>query len=165
MSRTLRELTDDFDTLRELGEAVGDEASEEFSASLASAFAELEGDVSRKMDGCACIIAEWKAEADLFAAEITRMQARKKTILGNIDRLKERMLDALKGAAIQKTKGLYCVSQRKPSASVVIDDVELLPLEFVKVTKTADKTAIKKAWPSAPMDGAHIELKEGLGIR
>ena len=66
------------------------------------------------------------------------------------------------------TSGFFTFSTRKSSSVEVFCDANDLPKEFksVKVTETADKTAIKKALQSGEqIDGCAIIEKYNLSIK
>lgn len=77
--------------------------------------------------------------------EIKRLEALKKRNNNLVDRLKDRLLEAVKLFG-EFEVGFNKFSTRK-SSSVYVEDVNSLPSEFktVKVTEAADKKAIKDA--------------------
>ena len=80
-------------------------------------------------------------------AEIERLKAIKERNVKNVDSIKNHILNFMKTNNIDKIQtGLATFSTRK-SKSTQIDNIELIPSEFVTVKQTfqPDKTAIKKA--------------------
>lgn len=75
--------------------------------------------------------------------EIKRLQALKKQNNNVIDRLKNSLVSAIELYG-DFTIGTNTFSLRK-SERVEVEDVNLLPKEYIKVTEQADKIAIKKA--------------------
>lgn len=100
----------------------------------------------------------------LIDAEIKRLQAMKKSNSNIINRLKDNLLNAVKIFG-SFNSGLHKFGTRK-SSSVEVEDVNLLPNEFktIKITETANKTAIKEALKA----GKEIEgcqIKEHLNLK
>jgi len=99
--------------------------------------------------------------------EIKRLQALKKQKEKSVDVLKSYLLQAVENFGVF-TSGFFTFSTRKSSSVEVFCDVNDLPKEFksVKVTETADKTAIKKAIQSGEeIKGCAIVDKYNLAIK
>ena len=104
---------------------------------------------------------------DAIEAEIKRLQALKKQKEKSVDILKSYLLQAVENFGTF-TSGFFTFSTRKSSSVEVVCDVNDLPkeLKVIKVTETADKTAIKKALQSgAQIDGCAIIEKYNLSIK
>ena len=120
-----------------------------------------------KVEGYCQIIKQFKADSDMFAEEIRRLQARKKTAENSIERLKNALLDFMKTSGNEKIKaGTFSLSVRQ-SKSVNVTDVSLLPQEFIipqepKVDKKGIGEALKNG---VEIPGADYEIKEGVNIR
>jgi len=100
--------------------------------------------------------------------EIKRLQALKKRNNNIVTRLKDNLLNAV------KTFGVYEIGMQKfgtrRSESVEIDtdaNINLFPEEFktVKITESANKTALKKALKSGiEIEGVTLKVNENLKI-
>lgn len=104
---------------------------------------------------------------DAIEAEIKRLQALKKQKEKSVDILKSYLLQAVENFGTF-TSGFFTFSTRKSSSVEVVCDVNDLPkeLKVIKVTETADKTAIKKALQSGEqIDGCAIIEKYNLSIK
>jgi len=104
-----------------------------------------EEQLQTKSIGYVAVIRQREALNELVSNEIKRLQAIKKRNDTLIDNLENRLLDAVKTFGNFES-GLTKFGTRK-SESIEVEDVNLLPTEFktIKVTETADKTALKKA--------------------
>ena len=104
-----------------------------------------EEQLQSKSIGYVAVIRQREALNELVSNEIKRLQAIKKRNDTLIDNLENRLLDAVKTFGNFES-GLTKFGTRK-SESIEVEDVNLLPTEFktIKVTETADKTALKKA--------------------
>ena len=80
-------------------------------------------------------------------AEIERLQALKKRNSSNIDKVKSNILWFMQQNNVETIKTDLATFSKRKSESTDIENIELIPQEFitVKQTFTPDKTAIKKA--------------------
>jgi hypothetical protein len=100
-----------------------------------------------------------------IADQIDRLTKRKQAITNKKNRLREYLITVCNGEKFKTP--LVGVSFRE-SKSVVVDDVDKLPAEFVQLVteKKVDKTALKKAFDEwTVIDGAHIERKTAVTVR
>lgn len=105
----------------------------------------LEMERDRKVANVACLIKNEKALADAIKAEKQALEKRQKALENNVERLKGFLLYVLGGTKFENDR---CKVSYMTRDKVEIDegtDVNALPLEFVKVTKDFNKTAIKDA--------------------
>lgn len=126
------------------------------------------GEFNEKADGYAKVIAQLKADAESVGTEIKRLQERKEKLLGNADRIKKHLLDAM--VATNNTKfstTLFNFSVHNNPPKVVIDDEALIPTEYkkVKTIEEVDKTALKEFLKSNSCLYAHLEQGQSLTIK
>ena len=113
------------------------------------------------------VIKSQEAYLSAIDNEIKRLQALKKQKEKAVDVLKSYLLQAVENFGTF-TSGFFTFSTRKSSSVEVFCDVNDLPkeLKVIKVTETADKTAIKKALQSGEqIDGCAIIEKHNLQIK
>lgn len=87
-------------------------------------------------------------DVDGIDKELKRLQAMKKAITGNQERLKEYLRYNMEVTGISKIKhALFSITLGKPTVTVEIVDIDFLPDNFVstEVVMKADKKAILKA--------------------
>jgi DNA repair exonuclease SbcCD ATPase subunit len=128
-------------------------------------FDRLEGKRNEKLLNMAVWHKDLKGQAEAFDKEIKRLQGRFKALNNKAERIKEYIdYNLQEGEKLSDTRAV--LSYRK-STQVVIDVlVEDLPPEFVKFTRSADKTAMKEAIQSKEgCHCAHIETKFNLQIK
>lgn len=124
-------------------------------------------DLLIKSENYVHVIKSQEVYIDAIDQEIKRLQALKKQKEKAVDTLKSYLLEAVENFG-SFTSGFFTFSTRKSSSVEVFCDVNNLPKEFksVKVTETADKTAIKKALQSGEqIDGCAIIEKHNLAIK
>lgn len=124
-------------------------------------------DLLVKSENYVHVIKSQEVYIDAIDQEIKRLQALKKQKEKAVDTLKSYLLEAVENFG-SFTSGFFTFSTRKSSSVEVFCDVNNLPKEFksVKVTETADKTAIKKALQSGEqIDGCAIIEKHNLAIK
>lgn len=141
---TLYELKGDYLRLLEMAE--DPDTDEEV---LADTLESLDYEIEEKADAYVAVIGELNADVEKIDAEIKRLTARKKTISGNADRIKQNLQDTMTAIGKKKIKtALHTISVVKNGGKVplVIDsiDIEELPDIFVNVEKSINKNIIRE---------------------
>ena len=156
---TLYEMTKDVAEL--YGLLQNDEIDEQ---TFADTFEAMSAD---KIEGYCQIIRQLSADEEMFKAEIDRLSKRKKVCENAQARLKERMVDYLTAANIDRINtGTFLVSVAS-TPSVNITDAEKIPAEYRiaqpdKIDKCAIKTALRT---DISVPGAEIIFTKGVRIR
>ncbi|EMW1017654.1 siphovirus Gp157 family protein [Serratia marcescens] len=123
----------------------------------------LEGMVGDKLDATMTVVRGFEGQASVCDAESKRLAARKKSWDNQAGLLRKYILECLltSGSDTIKTD-LNTFTARKGSPSLVIDDEELLPDDYVEsfteVVNRVKKDELKKAiLDGTEIKGAHIE--------
>lgn len=130
----------------------------------------VQGTFVEKADGYGKVIRQLTAEAESIDQEIKRLQARKKRILTNIDRMKSHLQNAMEVTGLRKFQAvLFSFAIRACPPKVVIDEVfiENIPDEYLVYDQpTIDKLKIKEDLKAGKDLGglAHLEAAEVLSI-
>lgn len=103
-----------------------------------------------KLEGCAVVYKELKADAEALANEIKTLQERKARLVKKQDWLADYMAMALNGEKLKTPK--CTISYRKSESVELISNIEEVPSEYCKTKVELDKTAVKKA------------IKEGIEV-
>lgn len=103
-----------------------------------------------KLEGCAVVYKELKADAEALATEIKTLQERKNRILKKQEWLADYMAMALNGEKLKTPK--CTISYRKSESVELTGNIEEVPSEYCKTKVELDKTAVKKA------------IKEGIEV-
>ena len=157
----LYELTDNMQRLRALEDEMDPEVFQDTMDSISDS-------IEDKAVGYAAVISEFKNDQAELDAEIKRLQARKKAIGNNIDRMKGNLIEAFHVAGIDRVKDArYTVKVNKGRESVQITDETKLPVDCYepqppKVSKTKVKELLEKG---RQIDGAQMVRHESLSIR
>lgn len=131
----------------------------------------LEGDIVAKGRGVTAYILELSARVEMVRSHIKLMQKKAKSLEAKEEWLRNYLKTNMEKSGITKIEavdGTFSASLGKPVASVAVDDLELLPEEFVrvKIEKSADKIALKKALESGfQTSAAHLEFNPRLTIK
>lgn len=94
------------------------------------------------------LVSSLSVDVDGIDKELKRLQAMKKSITNNQDRLKEYLRSNMEATGINKIKhSLFSITLGKPTVIAEIVDIDFLPDNFVStdVVMKADKKAILKA--------------------
>ena len=156
---TLYEMTKEVETLYALLQ--NDEIDEQ---TFADTFEAMSAD---KIEGYCQIIRQLSADEEMFKAEIDRLSKRKKICENAQTRLKQRLMDYLTTADVDRIKaGTFTVSVSS-TPSVNITDEEKIPNEYriaqpYKIDKNAIKTALRT---DITVPGAEIVYTKGVRIR
>jgi hypothetical protein len=104
------------------------------STMLADTLESLECAIEEKAQGIAVITSQLNADADYIDQEIKRLQARKKSIDGNVERIKAYLQSQLEAMGKEKIKTpTHTISIRQNPPSLVIDDEKLIPAKYLTV--------------------------------
>lgn len=142
------------------------ELADEQELDVADTLDMMEGEYSDKVEAYASVIKQLATDADSLKAEIDRLTQRKRTIDGNVERMKTALMESMIASGKEKIKTkLYTLSVRGYE-SVVVDDPAAIPEEFLKYSEpTVNKVELKKALKEGEVSGAHLESKPGITIR
>lgn len=105
---------------------------------------ELNMAFEEKVENIACYIKNLTSDIADFKAEESNLAARRKSIEKKVEFLKRLLLDNMSG---QKFSTVKCAVSFRKSKAVLVDDVEHVPAEWlrVKTTTEPDKSAIMAA--------------------
>lgn len=127
---------------------------------------ELDDNLEVKAENYAKVMADFKADVQSITTEVKRLNDKKRTLQNKIKRMSDNLEDSLIMHNKRNLKTpLFNFSFRK-SSSVVIDDINKIPTEFLRQQEPkADKVALKEYLKTNELDGAYIQEKESLSIR
>ena len=129
----------------------------------ASVLEQLQIDRDEKIENICLYIKDLTAEAKALADEAKALSERKERSAKKAESLKNYLQAMLDGQKWKSSKA--AVSYRK-TQSVVVDDLEALKPEFLRIKKEADKTAIKEVLKAgAAVSGAHLEERQSMSIK
>ena len=155
----LYELTDSYLKVLELIEN-GEEGLEDTLESINDT-------IEVKAENYAKIIRNLEGNVNMLKAEVERLNSRKKSIEGNVDRLKENLKMAMIVTGKEKIKtGLFNITVANNPVAVNVIDEKLIPEKYFKVEiiRKLDKLSLRDAIKNGEeIQGA--ELTQGKGLR
>lgn len=159
---SLYELTNEHRLICEAIEEAGGEITPEIEAMLAINAENF----ATKAEGYAEIIAKYTQMADNAKQRIEQLQQVKKVAENAVKRMKERILDAMTEYDLNKIEcGVHKFSTRTTKA-VEITDEALIPNQYIKVTTSVDKTALRAdLMAGVAIEGAELRENKSLTIR
>ena len=120
-----------------------------------------------KAENYAKIIRNLEGNVNMLKAEVERLNSRKKSIEGNVDRLKENLKMAMIATCKEKIKtGLFNITVANNPVALNVIDENKIPEEYfkVEVIRKLDTAAIKDVLKAGQViEGA--ELTQGRGLR
>ena len=149
----LYEISQEYESLADLVEAIDSQEDADAFTQLSAAIADQ---FATKAQNIGCLIRNCKAEAEQIDAEIDRLKGRKAALENRAERVKDYLAWEMRKTGQEKVQTPLFSFYFQKSPDSVEADVDHLPLQFVKITKAADKTAIKDALKSGPVEGARL---------
>lgn len=128
---------------------------------------ELQCSFDDKLEGCAVVVKELKAEAEALKTEADRLNARAKSAENRYEGLKRYMLQQMQAVGQKALKTSKAEVKTLTSKFVEIENEKDIPDCFQKVNTTIkpDKTAIMKALKAGDaVPGAKIGVRESLRV-
>ena len=154
----LQELSEQFRMIQQLIE----DGAEGFEQALA----DIQGEISEKLDGYAMVIKNIESDIAGLKAEEKRLSERRKAMENNVVQMKERMADTLKTADGQRLKTEKFTFSFRKSTKVVVDNIDMIPEDFVRKLYDVNKTDLKKYMErGAIVNGARLLENQSLSIR
>lgn len=157
----LYELTDNYLKVLELIEA-GEE-------NLDDTLESINDTIEVKAENYAKIIRNLEGNVNMLKAEIERLNSRKKSIEGNIDRLKENLKQAMILTGKEKIKtGLFNITVANNPVALNVFDESKIPENFFtyETIKKMDKAKIKDLLKAGlVIEGAALIQGKGLRIK
>ena len=155
-----REYLEAFDRL-EVDEETGEILNFEAVDALAGVFEE-------KAESVACYIKNLTAFVDDLKTEEAALAARRKTAERRVDSVKKYLTSCMESVGKDKVETVKARISFRKSVQVQIEDEAALPADYVTttVTKSPDKTAIKKAIQGGQdVTGASLIEKRNIQIK
>ena len=128
----------------------------------------ISGEIEDKADGYAKVMLQLSAQSEGLAKEINRLTEKKRAIDNNSKQLKARLQQAMEATGKTKFKtDLFSFGIQKNPASLIIDDAEKIPEEFlIAQAPKVDNAGIKAALKAGQeFDWCHLSQSESLRIR
>lgn len=162
----LYELTGQFKELA----ALADGADEDLAIAVRDTMQAIEGEFQEKGKAIAMIALNIDGDLEAIQKQIDRLTERKRIINNRKESLKEYLRENMDASGITKiTHPLFTITCGKGKPSVVIDDQNAIPDDFMRVTTSMapDKVAIAKAIKDGlEVPGAHSEIgKSSISIK
>lgn len=158
----LYEIAENFKNLQELleDETVPQEM-------ITEALNQVEGSFDEKAENIVKYCKSLDGEVAAYKEEEKRLAAHRKSLENKIAGMKEYLLFTM--LSINKKKidtPLFKISVKKNPASVVIDNLEAIPEDYLIFKMDADKKRISEILKAGEtIEGCHLEQKESLSIK
>ncbi|MBQ9228752.1 MAG: siphovirus Gp157 family protein [Eubacterium sp.] len=118
----------------------------------------------KKVEAYCQIIKQLAADSEMYAAEIRRLSARRKTAENAAERLKKTLAEFLTASGQRKLQGgTFTVSLRSNAAVNILDETAIPSMYLIAPPPKVDKAAIKKVF-AAGGAVAGCELTENTGV-
>lgn len=134
---------------------------------IEAALQEIQGKFEDKAENIVNFIKSMEAEALAYREEEKRLAANRKALENKAESMKNYLFTNMKvmGYTTVKTP-LFKLNVKKNPASVVVDDLAIIPEDFLVFTMEANKKKLaEKLKAGEQVEGCHLEQKESLSIR
>jgi hypothetical protein len=137
------------------------EAGEATAEDIADTLEALEGELEIKVGNIWRLMRTIDGDVDVLDAEIKRLNDRKKARKNVIDSLRSYVAAQMETAGVKNFKDpLYTISLTKGRESLIVDNSDLIPDEFVEIetiTHPLKAEILARIKSGAEVPGAHIE--------
>lgn len=121
---------------------------------------------AEKLEGYAMVIKNIQSDIDGLKAEEKRLADRRKAMENSISRMKESMADALLAVEGNRLKTDKFTFSFRKSTKVEIDNIDMIPEDYVRKVYDVNKTDLKKYMErGAIVNGARLVENQSLSIR
>src|SRR5690606_36720878 len=111
------------------------------------------------------VIKNIETDIDGNEKEIKRLKERKKTLQNSVIHIKQSMHNSLQDTGMQTVKIPRFTIRLRKSTAVQIENEDLIPEEFVKISRTISKTELTKRLKEQEVPGAVLVVNQSLQIR
>lgn len=166
----LYEIADDYRNILSLMDE-SDLSDAEASEAIANALTQVGGEFEEKAVSVVRVITNHQSDIDAIDAEIARLSARKKPMIGRREWLEGYLLHNMQMTGISEIKcPAFTIRLLKNPPAVQVDDDAAIPAEYLRAPQpqkaTPDKVAIKKALLAGiSVAGCRLERKSKVEIK
>ena len=168
MSDSLRNIGENYLAIRdELFDAM-DEETGEVNSDVLDRLNAIQESFEPKAQNVALVCLELKDKKDMIDREIARLKKLSDRAKTAQEWLENYLTDTMTSVGYERIDGTFSRISFRSSEETIIDNIALLPSEYVTVETTykPDKKAIKAAIKAGKeVSGAHIEKKKNLQIK
>jgi hypothetical protein len=161
MELTLYKITEE----QKLIESMLEESGGELTPEIEELLAVNEGNFIAKSRDYGFAILRYKAFIESIKAEKARLDNMKKYCENAIERMEERLVNAMQQFDKPKVELDTMKLSLRRSERVVVDDEAKVPADCIKVTTTVNKTDLKAHIKAGEECGAHLEENQSLQIK
>lgn len=161
----LYELSQNFKNLQQVLENAGED--ENLKELVINSMKELECDLSTKVENIVRLIKNLQAEVEALKAEEKRLARERKIRENKIENLQGYLFDTINGLEKREIKGgIFTVSIKKNPPKTIVEDLNVIPKQFIINTPSIDKKMLKEALKNGEIiEGAKLVQEESLKIR
>lgn len=158
----LYEIAENFRNLQELleDETIPAEVIE-------AALNEVQGTFEEKAENIVSFIKSLEGEVAAYREEEKRLAANRRTIENKVESMKNYLFSNMQVMGCKNIKTpLFKISVKKNPASVMIDNLEAIPEDYLVFKMEADKKKLAEVLKAGEtVEGCHLEQKESLSIK
>lgn len=125
----------------------------------------LEGEYADKLEGCGVWCKNEKAEIEALRAEEKNLAERRRVKENKLQSMKDYILKSMEATDTTKLETTKVAMSTRKSQRVIIDNEDIIPEQFLRVSTIVDKAGLKKALRQGEIEGAHIEDNVSLQLK
>ena len=168
MSDSLRNISESYLAIKDELLNTIDEETGEVNAEVLERLNSMQESLLVKAQNVALVCLELKDKKDMIDREIARLKKLSDRAKTAQEWLENYLTDTMTSVGYERIDGTFSRVSFRSSEETIIDNISLLPSEYVTVETTykPDKKAIKAAIKAGKeVNGAHIEKKKNLQIK
>lgn len=168
MTESLRNISESYLAIRDELFDTMDEETGEVNSEVLERLNSIQESFEVKAQNVALVCLELKDKQDMIDREIARLKKLSDRAKTAQEWLENYLTDTMQSVGYERIGGTFSRISFRSSEETIIDNIALLPSEYVTVETTykPDKKAIKAAIKAGKeIAGAHIEKKKNLQIK
>lgn len=127
---------------------------------------DLQADYMDKIEGCALYAKNLESDAKAIREEEKSLAERRRALENRAERIREYISRSMTSTGNDKVETPRCRLSFRKTESVFVSDNARIPAEFVKVTESPDKAALKRAIKEGrEFDGVWINTGRSLQVK
>lgn len=126
----------------------------------------LQADYLDKVEACALYAKNLESDARAIREEEKSLADRRRSLEAKAERLRDYITRSMTATGHDKVETPRCRLSFRKTESVYVSEHATIPMEFVKLTETPDKQALKKAIKAGrEFDGVWINTSRSLQVK
>lgn len=123
--------------------------------------------ITEKAENIGKLVKTWEGEEKSFEEEVKRLQIKRSTLKHRVERIKEYLKHHMEVIGTEKIEGgtFKFAIQKNSRPSIEVDDINLLPSNYVIIQKSPDKDLLYQDWKMGKAIPESARVVQGTHLR